>query len=217
MYIIYSDLNSAGVKKTPYDNIIMEIPNMNWDFFYSLYQNKNNEINWDHLIIPSHGVSYTLAEKLGNYLFEYRFGFHPKSSACMNCCDSDYQILIADYIYEIKIDPKVKTLYCPNSKNQVCYILQHYFGGKFKYLNRIILNQETFDCSTSHARAIRISYKIDNPSYQLFETDNQTGFSEKNSLFEICLNKIRQEFFDSDEQYSKQMLKTLPFDIIYQL
>ena len=90
MIFIYRDTHSGGIKKTPYDKIIIKIPNINWNFIDNLFNTKNDKIEWNDLIVPSQGISHTLGEQLAHYLFDYRFGFNPVSSACEECCGCDY-------------------------------------------------------------------------------------------------------------------------------
>jgi hypothetical protein len=222
MYIIYKDLESASSLKTPYNVIIQNIPNINWNLFNKLIENE--KIDYDDLVIPTK----TIVDKediliLGTYLFDYRFGFDPDSKACVNCCYNDYDIKIINNVNEYKYYSGDKILYCPNPKYQIIHILKYYFENNLG-TNYIFLDSVDFDCGRFHQDAIRKKYGFNWNGEQyvydninLFDNDiSINNVSEipknNNSLYNISLNKVRQLFFSNQVD-----LKNVPYDILHDL
>jgi hypothetical protein len=214
MYIVYSDFNTGGIRKTPYNTIVFKIPNINWNIFSDLCNEEKENIDWEQMIIPTRNVSNDSVENLGSYLFDYRFGFDPNSNACYGCCGNDYAIDVYD---ELKLNTfeNEKVLYCDHTKNQIIKILKEYFE-EGKQTNYIVLYSENYDCGRYHRNAIHEEYGCDdegnNTRIKLLKSDNETGFVKPNTLYQLCLDKVRKQFFSDQIE-----LDNIPFDILYDL
>jgi hypothetical protein len=231
MYIIYTDIHTGGVTKTAYDQIIMKIPNMNWDLLNDFYKVDYNEdrlddykiyksIDLDKLMIPiQRKPTEDEIYSLGNFLFDYRFGFSPFSSACSGCCGSDFHSQCVEKLEDdcyLNFGRKFDNiLYCDHTKYQIRNILHDYYENN-KDINRIYLYSEDYDCGRYHQEAIAEEYPLHkniNKEYRLLETDNMNSFpEEKNTLYNISLKKYREQFFSNNID-----IQDIPFDILYDL